>query len=235
MLIGLLGLLGVGGVAGIALRLFGLSGTIAKVTSFGSGAKAAAMKVPRWVWIALAVTVVLVGGYLWVNHKIHQAYTQGHTLGRKEGHAAQFAYDQAIMAKARAQARAFKKQLDTANTTIHNQEQTRHDQTVAANHALADALRMRFDRQSNRPQARGGGGGHLPGATVAGLSTGGSQPGADAQLGQAADRPIVCVDAQQLIDYAEQADNDHDALVKTEDAHKRYLEHWPSGATAPPQ
>lgn len=228
MLTALLALTGVGGVVGIALRLFGLSGTIAKVTSFGQGAKAAVQKVPRWVWIALAVTAVLVGGYLWVNHKIHQAYADG----SKAGHAAQFAYDEGIAAKARAQARDLKIKLDTANVKIHNQEQTSHDQTVAANRALADALRVRIDqRQRVQPGDRGVA--NLPGAAAAGVSAGGSQAQADAQLGQGAARPVVCVDANQLIDYAEQADNDHDALVKTEDAQKLYQQHWPTGAPQP--
>lgn len=228
MLTALLGLLGVGGVAGIALRMFGLSGTLSKLTGFGQGAKAVVQKVPRWVWIALAVAAVLIGGYLWVNHKIHQAYAEG----SKAGHVAQFAYDQALADKARAQARDLKLKLDTANTKIHNQEQTSHDQTVATNRALADALRMRI-AERQRVQASDRGVANLPGAATAGVPAGGPHPQADAQLGQGADRPVVCVDANQLIDYAEQADNEHDALVKTEDAQKKYQEHWPTGAPQP--
>lgn len=226
MLTALLGLTGVGGVAGLVLHLFGWSGTLAKLTSFGRGAKATARKVPSWVWIALAVAAVLLGGYLWINHKIHQAYANG----SKAGHAAQFAYDEGIAAKARAQARDFKQKLDTANVKIHNQEQTSHDQTVAANHTLADALRVRI-AQRQRVQAGDRSSANLPGAAATGVPAGGSQAPTDAGLGQGAARPLVCVDAYQLVDYAEQADNDHDALVKTEDAQKRYAEHWP----APPR
>lgn len=228
MLTALLALTGVGGVAGIALRMFGLSGTIAKLTGFGQGAKAAAQKVPKWVWIALATVAVLVGGYLWVNHKIHQAYANG----SKAGHAAQFAYDEGIAAKARAQARAYKVQLDTANAKIHNQEQTSHDQTVAANRTLADALRVRI-AQRQRVQAGDRGSANLPGTAATGVPAGGSQAQADAQLGEGAAGSVVCVDANQLISYAEQADNEHDALVRTEDAQKRYQEHWPAGAPQP--
>jgi hypothetical protein len=227
MLTALIGLLGVGGIAGLALHLFGWAGTLAKLTSFGRGAKATAQRIPPKVWIGLAVAAVLVGGYFWVNHKIHQAYANG----SKAGHAAQFAHDQAEMAKARALARAYKLKLDTANTKIHNEEQTRHDQTVAANRALADALRLRV---RTSPQPGGRGVSNLPGAATAGVPAGGPRSTADAGLGQGGDRPLICVDGAKLIDYAEQADNEHDALVRTEDAQKRYQEHWPSGATAPP-
>jgi hypothetical protein len=226
MLTALIGLLGVGGIAGLALHLFGWAGTLAKMTSFGQGAKSIVSRIPRWAWIALAVVALLVGGYLWINHKIHQAYANG----SKDGHAAQFAHDQAEMDKVRARARAFKLQLDTANTKIHNEEQARHDQVTAANRALADALRLRV---GTKAQPGGRGVANLSGAAAAGVAAGGSQPPADAGLGQGADRPLVCVDAGALIDYAEQADDEHDALVKQEDAQKRYKERWPSATASP--
>lgn len=215
MIAALLSLTGVGGIAAIALRLFGLSGTIAKVTSFGQGAKAAAKKVPRWVWIVLATAAVLLGGYLWVNHKIHQAYANG----SKAGHAAQFAHDQAENDKIRQQAIAWKRKADQANATIHQKEQALHDQTVASNRALADALRLRLGAAH---QPSGGSGQHLSGASAAAVQPGGPQSQADAAVASGAAAPRVCVDAGALIDYAEQADNDHDALIHTEDAWKGY-------------
>jgi hypothetical protein len=39
--------------------------------------------------------------------------------------------------------------------------------------------------------------------------------------------PRVCVDAGRLIDYAEQADNDHDALIRIEDAWRQYQANQP--------
>lgn len=216
MLTALIGLLGIGGVAGLALKFFGWTAI-----------KTWAKSIPPKAWIALAIVGVLVGGYLWINHKIHAAYVQG----KKDGHAAQFAYDQAQLDKIRAQARAFKQKLDDANTRIQTEEKARHDQTVAANRALADALRVRI---GTKAKPGGGGSANLPSTAPPGVSAGGPQPPADAGLGQGADRPLILVDANRLIDYAEQADNDHDALVRTEDAHKRYQQSWPSGVTAPP-
>ena len=192
-----------------------------------SGWSAMSPKMHLYIIGAVAAVLAFIGHQLYAHHQLKTQYE----LGLKKGHADQFAHDQAEMDKVRAQARAFKQQADKANTLIHNQEKAIHDAQVARNHALADALRMRV-RTSAQPSR--GGVANLSGSAGARVAAGGSQPPADAGLGSGADRPLVCVDVNQLIDYAEQADDDYDALVKQEDAQKKYQQHWPSTTAQPP-
>jgi hypothetical protein len=185
------------------------------------GAGAVIGKLPRQFWYALIVIAIVVGGYFWVKHQIHAAYDRGY----KDGYTQARNEDIAAAAKQREAALAWKKRADDANETIRQKEQALHDQTVASNRALADALRVRVHNAQVQPA--GGGGQAVPGAAAAADRHSRPQPQADAAVAGGAAAPRVCVDAGRLIDYAEQADNDHDALIRIEDAWRQYQANQP--------
>jgi hypothetical protein len=183
---------------------------------FIAGAGAVLKRIPPKVWLALAVIAALIGGYLWVEHKIHQAYAEG----SKAGHAAQFAHDQAEADRVRAIARQWKQRADAEHAKITQEERASYDKTVAANRALADALRLRV---SPPIHSGNGGGGYLSSASSLGDSSGRPEPQADARLAGA----TATVPAEQLITYAEQCDDDHAARITVEDQWKRLQDSWP--------
>lgn len=185
-------------------------------------------RIPKPVWEALTVAAYVIALIClhqhYANAAISKAYKDGFAAARKQ--------DQEAADQVRAKAEAYKVSADAANVKIYNERKVAHDQVVAVNHRLADALRVRAAAAAVHPVS--GGRGHLPGATDAAVRTGGPPSPADAQLG-AGPAPVVCVDAGQLIDYAEQADDEHDALEKAEDAWKQYRANQPVSAPSPPR
>lgn len=179
--------------------------------------------IPPKAWLVLAIIAALIGAVVWHQHAAHKALSQadqsGYNRAKEE--------DRAAMAKARSEATAWKSVADLNNAKIIQQEKARHDETVAHNHALADALRVRLGASKVHPA--GSGGGNLPRpATAAG---GSGRPLAPADAGLAGQ---VCVPAGPLIDYAEQADNDHDARIRIEDAWRRLQQSWPKAGDKKP-
>jgi hypothetical protein len=194
---------------------------VAKSALMSSPVGAFLKRIPRQVWIALAIAAALVAAFLWHQHAMHKALKQAHDSGYAQARSE----DQAAIDKARAAARDWKLKADQANETIHKKEQALHDQTVANNHALADALRMRVHANA-AAQSVGGSRTTMSGAASAADRQGRPDARTDARVVAQAD-PLVCVPAGRLIDYAEQADNDHDALIRTEDAWKQYEANQP--------
>jgi hypothetical protein len=171
-------------------------------------------KVKQWLLIAVAVLILGFVHQIYAHRQAHKQYVAGYAAAQKA--------DQALIDKERAEAVAWKKKADDNNSKIVAEGKARHDETVAHNHALADALRVRIHAAS---QPIGASRPALPHFAGAAVQPGGPQPQADAGL--AGEAATVCVNAEQLIDYAEQADNDHAALETTEDTWKRLQRTWP--------
>jgi hypothetical protein len=196
-----------------------LVGFIAKSALMQSPVGAFLKMVPAWAWKALAIAALLLGLFLW-----HQLTVRKHDVALiHQAKVEQFAHDQAQLDAARKAAVNWKRKADQANSRIHDEEKARHDQNVAHNRALADALRLRL-RAKAQPVGRGGS--VVSGASgIAGWSGGPLSQANAGVVGETASS--ICVPGAPLIDYAEQADNDHDALIRIEDTWRRYQQNQP--------
>lgn len=181
---------------------------------------------PKWK-LGILVALALGVGFLVHQHvahvKLKNQYNDGYAAAQKA--------DQKIIDAARAEARQYKARLDATNIKITNEEHARYEDQANHNRAVADALRVRLNA-AHQPGSRGGG--HLPGVPAAGGPAGRPQPAADAGLAAGPAPATVCVDAAKLIDYAEQADDDHDARVTIEDQHDRIEQTWPKAGDKKP-
>ena len=95
--------------------------------------------VPAWAWKAAAIVALLVGGYLYHQHRAHKAIAAA-KLEQKQADDTAWAK---ALAKAHADALTWKARANAQAATIANDERKIHEQAVASNAAAADALRLR--------------------------------------------------------------------------------------------
>lgn len=183
-----------------------------------SKAKSAWSAIPpkvKLILLAIVAAVALIFLHQWyADRQLKAADQAGYDRAKRE--------DQAAMTKARTDAAAWKQKADVSNGKIKQKGDTLHDQAVTHNRALADDLRLRVGTKV-QPSGRSGPG--MPGVATAAGRPDGSQPYTDAGL---AEQATATVPALDLINYAEQCDNDHDARIRIEDAWDRYKANWPT-------
>jgi hypothetical protein len=96
-------------------------------------------RVPRFVWVALAIAVLLFAGF-----KLHQREAgEAIAAAEKRGADASDMRWQGQLAAARLEAAQWRAQAEDRQRRINQQLKERHDEKVRANAALADALRVR--------------------------------------------------------------------------------------------
>jgi hypothetical protein len=189
-----------------------------------ANARADFAAIPPKVKLYAAIAIGLLGLFFIHQHVAHKAIAGA----RAAGYAAAKSEDKAAADKIAAHALAVKHQVDELHAAIVHQERVHYDNQAASNRALAAALRLRV-QQHAQVQSGSYPGTDLPGAPGAPGAAGGSQARADAGMAE----PTATVSANQLIDYAEQCDDDHAARITIEDAWARLKATWltPKGTT----
>jgi hypothetical protein len=188
--------------------------------AFFSAAKLFFAGVPRWLWIALAAVALLIGGIIWHQHKlkVHDTTLVKATIATRDA-AWKAAFD-----KERAAALAWKANADKQAATIANDERKIHDQAVASNAAVADALRL---RGPGAAAAHCGQGNHS-GATTPADRRDQAAPAAGAPTAQVPSDDRAIVSWNWLVQVAREHD-DLLADVKTVlDADKKQRATWPT-------
>jgi hypothetical protein len=175
-------------------------------------------KVRLYALIALAVIAAGLAHHFYAKHQLHAQYQ----LGYDAGYAQAVKDDQKKIDAANAAARAWKTKADASNMKVTTEERGHYDDKASHNRAVADAIRVRI-RAKSQPQ--NGSSPALPHFAAAGGAAGGPQPQANAGL--AGEAATICVNAEELVTYAQNADDDHDARVTVEDQWKRLQINWP--------
>lgn len=197
-----------------------LGGWLAKSVLMQSPVGGVLKRISPKVWLYIAIALAVAGAVVWHQHAAHKALRTADATG----------YARALkdvaerQKKIDAAAVKLKQKVDARTAKIAQQERTHYDQDVARNHALADALRLRYNAPAGPPRRSGAA---LPSAARPASAAGGSQPPADAGMAQ--------VPALPLITYAEQCDNDHAARIRVEDAWKRFKLEWPKPLPPTPE
>lgn len=109
-------------------------------------------KVPRWVWLTLAVVIALLAAVLVHQHyaqkRIDAAYAQGKADANKQWAEA--------FESMRKTSEAWKQRYETKSDALTNLERTRHEETLRANAARADDLRLHGPGRASAAYCRPG-------------------------------------------------------------------------------
>lgn len=147
--------------------------------------KALAGRIPRWAWLALAVALILLGGWRWHVNSVRHADRAGYARALAEVKAKS---DRVVKAANDATAKA-----TNLAVIINREERARADEENRRSAGLASELRGLRPVQPL----------HCRVASAAAVP---GSPGGRAAIDRPADAPVVAVDWQWLIDRAEQAD-----------------------------
>lgn len=131
IILGIVGLAGGGGLAALIAR-FGLKVVLGNAGSLFK-------RVPRWAWIALAVAVLLVAGYLYHQHRAHAAIAAAKAEQKKADDAAWQTRFEAMREKAV----AVRVKAETLGRKISTTLKDQHDAQVRRNAFDARDLQLR--------------------------------------------------------------------------------------------
>lgn len=213
IILGIASLAGGGGIAALIAR-FGLKVVLGNAGSLFK-------RVPRWVWIALAVAALLVAGYVYHQHRAGAAIAAAKAEQKKADDAAW----QARFDEMHAQAVDIRTKAETIGRKISSTLKERHDAQIRDHDAVAGDMRLRGPGKAAAPaNCRPV---DYPGLSAAAGGVGGPGGGGAAAAGPLpSNERLALVPWSWLVDQARQADDSRSEVITWRNWYIDQVEAW---------